>query len=71
MEKATNNSKDLQVVTSMADAGFEFPPGAPGMHSAFSPNACLAVMLDANHHVRLRHMEHPALQRHEEEPEEK
>ncbi|KAJ9358238.1 hypothetical protein DTO027B9_2429 [Paecilomyces variotii] len=53
-----NGVDDTNTVTSMAQAGFHFPLDASGIHISFSPNACLAVVLDADWQMRLRTMEH-------------
>ncbi|EED24095.1 RNA polymerase II Mediator complex subunit Sin4, putative [Talaromyces stipitatus ATCC 10500] len=45
---------DLNAVTSMAQAGFRFPVEAPGLNICFSPNGCLAVVLDTDWQAQLR-----------------
>ncbi|KKA16860.1 hypothetical protein T310_9474, partial [Rasamsonia emersonii CBS 393.64] len=53
-----NGVDDTNTVTSMAQAGFHYPLDASGVHVSFSPNSCLAVVLDGEWQVRLRMMEH-------------
>ncbi|KAK2777293.1 mediator complex subunit [Emmonsiellopsis sp. PD_33] len=53
-----SENEDVNVVTSMPDAGFSFPIDTSGLHIAFSPNGCLAVVIDGDWQLHLRHMEH-------------
>ncbi|OQE94703.1 hypothetical protein PENNAL_c0003G03368 [Penicillium nalgiovense] len=53
-----NGLGDSNTVTCLAQAGFHYPLETSGLHIAFSPNACVAVTLDADGHVQLRVMEH-------------
>ncbi|PGG96375.1 hypothetical protein AJ79_09615 [Helicocarpus griseus UAMH5409] len=56
--KPINENEDVNVVTSMPNAGFTFPIDASGLHIAFSPSGCLAVVLDGEWQLHFRHMEH-------------
>ncbi|OJD18828.1 hypothetical protein AJ78_01160 [Emergomyces pasteurianus Ep9510] len=53
-----NENDDVSVVTSMPNAGFTFPIDSSGLHIAFSPSGCLAVVLDGDWQLHLRYMEH-------------
>jgi mediator of RNA polymerase II transcription subunit 16, fungi type len=54
-----SESHDVNTVTSMAQAGFRFPLDAPGLNICFSPNGCLAVILDAEWQAQLKFTEYP------------
>ncbi|EEH45765.2 uncharacterized protein PADG_01915 [Paracoccidioides brasiliensis Pb18] len=56
--RPVNENEDVNVVTSMPNAGFTFPIDASGLHIAFSPSGCLAVVLDGEWQMHLRYMEH-------------
>ncbi|KAE8549529.1 hypothetical protein EYB25_008051 [Talaromyces marneffei] len=45
---------DINAVTSIAQAGFRFPSDTPGLNICFSPNSCLAVVLDTDWQAQLR-----------------
>ncbi|BCS25797.1 mediator of RNA polymerase II transcription subunit 16 [Aspergillus puulaauensis] len=49
---------DANTVTSLAQAGFNYPLDAPAVHIGFSPSACAAVGLDSDGQIHLRIMEH-------------
>ncbi|PGH30262.1 hypothetical protein GX50_06980 [[Emmonsia] crescens] len=54
-----NENEDVNIVTSMPNAGFTFPIDASGsLHIAFSPSGCLAVVFDGEWQLHLRYMEH-------------
>ncbi|KAG5299740.1 RNA polymerase II mediator complex subunit Sin4 [Histoplasma capsulatum G186AR] len=57
MRPITENEDD-NIVTSMPNAGFTFPIDASGLHIAFSPSGCLAVVLSGEGQLHLRCMEH-------------
>ncbi|OJD23025.1 hypothetical protein ACJ73_05625 [Blastomyces percursus] len=57
MRPITEN-EDGNTVTSMPNAGFTFPIDASGLHIAFSPSGCIAVVLDGEGQFHLRYMEH-------------
>ncbi|KAJ5656015.1 hypothetical protein N7507_007965 [Penicillium longicatenatum] len=54
-----NGMDDASTVTCLAQAGFQFPMDSAGISIAFSPNACVAVTLDAEGQIHMRSMEHP------------
>ncbi|KAL4809606.1 mediator of RNA polymerase II transcription subunit 16 [Aspergillus unguis] len=49
---------DANIVTSLAQAGFHYPPDASVLHTSISPSACIAVTLDSDGQTHLRIMEH-------------
>ncbi|KAJ5135801.1 Mediator complex subunit Med16 [Penicillium bovifimosum] len=49
---------DSSTVTSLAQVGFQYPPEPSGLHIAFSPNSCIAAVLDSDGQMQLRAMEH-------------
>ncbi|KAL4879567.1 mediator of RNA polymerase II transcription subunit 16 [Aspergillus karnatakaensis] len=49
---------DANTVTSLAQAGFNYPLESSGLHISFSPGACIAVSLDSDGQTHLRIMEH-------------
>ncbi|CRG85078.1 Mediator of RNA polymerase II transcription subunit 16 [Talaromyces islandicus] len=51
-------TNDPSTVTSMSQAGFHYPLDVSGLHTCFSPNGCIAVVLDGEWKARLRYMEH-------------
>ncbi|KAJ5091848.1 Mediator complex subunit Med16 [Penicillium alfredii] len=53
-----NGLEDTNTVTSLAQAGFQFPIEASGLQISFSPNSSAAVVLDGEGQVELRVMEH-------------
>jgi mediator of RNA polymerase II transcription subunit 16 len=50
--------QDTNMISSMPQAGFNFPLGASGLQAAISPNLCAAIILDADAELHLRFMEH-------------
>ncbi|KAJ6112846.1 hypothetical protein N7512_008170 [Penicillium capsulatum] len=55
---AFNGLDDANTVTCLAQAGFQYPLDTPGLSITFSPNGCVAVVLDADGQLQLRLMEH-------------
>ncbi|KAE8150072.1 mediator complex, subunit Med16 [Aspergillus avenaceus] len=53
-----NGIDDANTVTSLAQAGFHYPPDTAGLHISFSPSGCNAVILDGDGQAQLRVMEH-------------
>lgn len=53
-----NGLDDSNMVTSLAQAGFQYPLGMPGVSISFSPSSCAAITLDVEGQPRLRLMEH-------------
>lgn len=53
-----NGLDDSSTVTSLAQAGFQYPMDTPGLAISFSPNACAAATLDVEGQPQLRLMEH-------------
>ncbi|KAJ5714011.1 Mediator complex subunit Med16 [Penicillium malachiteum] len=53
-----NGSDDTSTVTCLAQAGFHYNMDSTGVAIAFSPNSCVAVMLDAEGQTHIRSMEH-------------
>lgn len=53
-----NGLDDSSTVTSLAQAGFQYPMDTPGFSISFSPNSCAAVALDVEGQPQLRLMEH-------------
>ncbi|PGH02542.1 hypothetical protein GX51_04568 [Blastomyces parvus] len=53
-----DENEDGNIVTSMPNAGFTFPIDASGLHIAFSPSGCLALVIDGEGEFHLRYMEH-------------
>ncbi|GAM41433.1 hypothetical protein TCE0_042r14550 [Talaromyces pinophilus] len=49
-----NEGGDINTVTSMGQAGFRFPSDTPALNICFSPNSCLAVVLDTDWQAQLR-----------------
>ena len=54
-----SEAPEVNTVTSMAQAGFRYPLDAPGLNICFSPNGCLAVILDTESQAQLRYAEYP------------
>ncbi|KAJ5898231.1 Mediator complex subunit Med16 [Penicillium tannophilum] len=54
-----NGLDDASTVTCLAQAGFQYQMDSPGIAIAFSPNACVAVTLDAEGQTHMRSMYHP------------
>ncbi|KAI9041628.1 mediator of RNA polymerase II transcription subunit 16 [Aspergillus affinis] len=53
-----NGNDDANTVTSLAQAGFNYPPDTPGLYIGFSPSGCIAMTLDNDGQPQLRVMEH-------------
>ncbi|KAB8271841.1 mediator of RNA polymerase II transcription subunit 16 [Aspergillus minisclerotigenes] len=53
-----NGTDDTNTLTSLAHAGFHYPPDSAGLHISFSPSGCNAVTLDGEGQAQLRVMEH-------------
>ncbi|KAL3480222.1 mediator of RNA polymerase II transcription subunit 16 [Aspergillus californicus] len=53
-----NGVDDANIVTSLAQAGFHYPPNSSGLHISFSPSACIAVGLDSDGQTHLRVLQH-------------
>ncbi|KAL4976798.1 mediator of RNA polymerase II transcription subunit 16 [Aspergillus desertorum] len=49
---------DANTVTSLAQAGFQYPLEPSALHMSFSPSACLIAELDSEGQTHLRIMEH-------------
>lgn len=50
--------QDTNTVTSLAQAGFHYPLESSTLYVGFSPNACVATVLDRDWQMQLRFMEH-------------
>ncbi len=53
-------ANDSAEVTSMAQAGFVFPPYTRGLNLAASPNACIVASLSNDGKMQVTHVEHPS-----------
>ncbi|GAB1205497.1 hypothetical protein APSETT445_004173 [Aspergillus pseudonomiae] len=53
-----NGTDDTNTLSSLAHAGFHYPPDSAGLHISFSPSGCNAVTLDGEGQAQLRVMEH-------------
>lgn len=55
-----NHPPNKDLVTNMVQAGFSFPPGAPCVDLALSPNNAVAIRLGLNHDIELMVMQYGA-----------